>query len=527
MISRPKFLPSACMPGMHSSLSGPETWIPLIECPANFSEELFDVAISQHIHHPEYNSTLILRSETISDSNFASRFSSTIPELDNFQQSRCIHRKLLPRRPGRDASLEQYCTLYKATSSSPHTVLILTPIIYEKDHLPYYHPRVTHLAFRFLHPSPLHDTESDSGVLRIEVVPLPGTPLDQDSRLFRTCLALLDTLHRYGWGATTNYRKRVIHDVLIPREQYQDLYLVMRERHKGLVETWQEVTDPLKHVFEDIGIATYLMLLWKITFGNEEIEEMDLTMGEPWKKWPRPPAGFIDIGCGNGLLTHILISEGYEGHGIDVRERTSWKFYPQETQEHLHINVFNALDFCSDSNPPPFFQPGVFVVANHADELTPWAPVLSTLCSASGYLSIPCCAWDFDTRYERSATTMFPILNRTPISNTSDTCTELGSKKSSLDDFIETLNLGGDGSNSSGYSMYRIWLATLSVHTGWEMECETLRIPSTRNWAIIGRKRSSVLSQKEAMKNVEGIMQRVKERAVFKPRKPEGKSDRH
>lgn len=48
----------------------------------------------------------------------------------------------------------------------------------------------------------------------------------------------------------TNYRKRVIHDVLIPREHYQDLYLIMRERHKSLVDTWQEVTDPLKHVFE-------------------------------------------------------------------------------------------------------------------------------------------------------------------------------------------------------------------------------------------------------------------------------------
>jgi tRNASer (uridine44-2'-O)-methyltransferase len=31
---------------------------------------------------------------------------------------------------------------------------------------------------------------------------------------------------------------------------YQDVYLKMRERHKGLVNTWKETTDPLKHVFE-------------------------------------------------------------------------------------------------------------------------------------------------------------------------------------------------------------------------------------------------------------------------------------
>ncbi|KAE9405265.1 DUF1613-domain-containing protein [Gymnopus androsaceus JB14] len=499
MALRPKFSPSACVDqSVHLPLSSPNaTWIPFIECPANFPEELFETAVSQLIHHPEYNSTLILRSETIS--------------------SRCIHRKLLPRRPGRDESLEQYCTLYKETlSSSSHIVLILTPITSETHPLPYYHPRVSHLAFRYLNHGEAH---SDSGILRIEVVPLADTPLDQGSRLFRTCLALLDTLHRYGWGAMTNYRKRVIHDVLIPRDHYQDLYLIMRERHKNLVDTWQEVTDPLKHVFEDIGIATYLILLWRASFGSGDSDELDLAVEEPWKNWPRPPAGFVDVGCvflknsacGNGLLTHILTSEGYEGHGIDVRERTSWKSYPSTTQNHLHVYAFNPLDPPSESTHSQFFPPGVFIIANHADELTPWAPVLSTLYGASGYLSIPCCAWDFDARYARSATTMFPIAR----------------SSSAMDNFIQSLNLGGDGSNSSGYSMYRIWLATLSAHAGWEVECETLRIPSTRNWAIIGRKISSAMPRGEAMRNVEAILQNVKERAVFKPRKPEGKGDGH
>jgi tRNASer (uridine44-2'-O)-methyltransferase len=92
----------------------------------------------------------------------------------------------------------------------------------------------------------------DPPMLQIELIPLPGTPTDPNSRLYRTCLALLDTLHRYGWGALamTNYQKRVIHDCLVPREIYQDLYLIMRERHKYLVDTWKEVTDPLKHVFK-------------------------------------------------------------------------------------------------------------------------------------------------------------------------------------------------------------------------------------------------------------------------------------
>ena len=100
-------------------------------------------------------------------------------------------------------------------------------------------------------------------MLQIEVIPLPGTPTDPNSRLYRTCLALLETLHRYGWGAMTNYKKRVIHDCLVPRETYQDLYLIMRERHKYLVDTWKEVTDPLKHVFE---VKTFVIIFFMIIY---------------------------------------------------------------------------------------------------------------------------------------------------------------------------------------------------------------------------------------------------------------------
>lgn len=249
----------------------------------------FEIAISQLIHHPEYNSTLILRSEVVEETE--SDFVEAVPRLEGYHPVQCIHRRLLPRRPGRDAALEQYCSLHASESGNPHT-LILTPILAPGASLPYYHPSVSHLAFRYIH-SPMNTDTSPR--LRIEALPLPDTPTDLNSRLYRTCLALLDTLHRYGWGAMTNYKKRVQHDCLVSREAYQDLYLVMRERHKGLVDTWQEVTDPLKHVFEDIGIATYLMLLWKDTFSTSGSTVVD-SAEEPWKSWPRPPGGFLDLG---------------------------------------------------------------------------------------------------------------------------------------------------------------------------------------------------------------------------------------
>ena len=198
--------------------------------------------MSQLIHHPEYNSTLILRSETVSDS--VTNFPRDAPRMEGFRPIRNIHRKLLPRRPGRDSGLEQHCTLYKSSASDNDMaiVLVLTPIIGAGVSLPYYHPAVHHLAFRFI--------PDETPLLRIEIVPLAGIPTDVNSRVYRTCRMLLDTLHRYGWGAVVEYKKRVHHDRVIFREEYQDLYLLMRERHKHLVNEWQEVTDPLKHVFE-------------------------------------------------------------------------------------------------------------------------------------------------------------------------------------------------------------------------------------------------------------------------------------
>ena len=170
--------------------------------------------------------------------------------------------------------------------------------------------------------------------------------------------------------------------------------------------------------------------------------------------------------CGNGLLVHILISEGYDGHGLDLRARTSWSHYPKATQQHLHVQ---ALDPTTQVRPfsHSYLRQGIFLIGNHADELTPWIPVLSTLCEASGYLSIPCCSWTFDAKYERPKCKPYSV----PMP---------------MDDFVKQLNLGGEGTNTSSYSMYRIWLATLSLHCGWNVESEVLRIPSTRNWALVG-----------------------------------------
>ncbi|KAH0835041.1 hypothetical protein J3R83DRAFT_10778 [Lanmaoa asiatica] len=238
----------------------------------------------------------------------------------------------------------------------------------------------------------------------------------------------------------------------------------------------------------------------------------------PSERWPQPPGGFLDLGCGNGLLTHILVSEGYHGHGIDLRARTSWDHYPEHTRAALHVHALDPTQYVrtatTESRPSvviPYLQPGAFLIGNHADELTPWIPLIAAVEHASGYLSIPCCAWSFDERFSHASTTT--VVDLAPIVVDDDA-------------FVDRLNLCGEGGQRSQYSMYRIWLAKLSQWTGWKVECDTLRIPSTRNWAIIGRERLGDVDQVYVERAL-GIIRDVVKRGAFRTRTPEGKAGGH
>jgi tRNASer (uridine44-2'-O)-methyltransferase len=105
---------------------------------------------------------------------------------------------------------------------------------------------------------------------------------------------------------------------------------------------------------------------------------------------------------------------------------------------------------------------------------------------AAGYLSLPCCAWAFDGRFARNAQTgaagaPFAFLFAPRGAGVED-----GGRQDEAA-FVESLGLGSDATAaSSAYAAYRVWLARLAVACGWEVEPDTLRIPSTRNWALVG-----------------------------------------
>jgi tRNASer (uridine44-2'-O)-methyltransferase len=186
-------------------------------------------------------------------------------------------------------------------------------------------------------------------------------------------------------------------------------------------------------------------------------------------------------------------------------------------------------------DPSLLFKKHTFLIGNHADELTPWIPILATLLpDSAGYISIPCCAWAFDERWTR-AYKPYPLPhalstavaeqhdnNRAEVDHQSDNESKDGQAM-----FVEGLHMGGQ-STSTSYAQYRIWLASLASYLGWQVEVENLRIPSTRNWTIVGRKRLDLedaqdqglgLWMQRAAKIIEGIM----DRGMFKVRLPEGK----
>lgn len=147
-------------------------------------------------------------------------------------------------------------------------------------------------------------------------------------------------------------QRRVPFDVLVPEAMYRRRYNRLKEVYgKPWVEKWPEQTDPQKFVYEEVGIAAYLLCLWELERESDP---------EKWQ--PEGPSGqprrqtFVDVGCGNGFLTYILIMEGHDGWGVDIFSRGLWRHYPQHVQECLEVCKMRPSSWVAsslDADDPP------------------------------------------------------------------------------------------------------------------------------------------------------------------------------
>ena len=503
---------------------GDEAWISVITAPAYAPMASWLRVMQSLIRHPERNSSNILRADVLSETTPTN--GEREGDGQGWIKHWTIKRALLPRRPNLDWRMEQDCTLFHRTSSNQapqhapgHTetddahdeeeaireaVVIYTPLVGAETHpkmalpdglsallgqpppseelIPFYHPKVRALAFHYRPAPPSSDANGDTvhGELGISLIPFKAHATENKKtsqkkeaatttkegegyapthRLSRVALSLLTTLHMHTWGDVHSYQKRVHHDNVVPRELYQDTYLELKRRYAGeLIAGWAEATDPTKHVFEEMGIAAFLISLWTLTYNPSPGDGKSGPVDEGWKARVK----FVDVGCGNGLLSYILTREGFAGIGLDLRARKSWANYATRGAQ-LQEWSFHPSALLSPS-PPDHIDAqqaqreaevwrGTWLLGNHADELTPWLPVLATHYAAAGFINLPCCYYALD------GTRAFPLL----------------------------LKRAGEVSRNEQYLAY---IAELHARFGWLVELEPLRIPSTKNWCFVGRTRT-------------------------------------
>jgi tRNASer (uridine44-2'-O)-methyltransferase len=497
-----------------------ESWTSILSTPCCFSPEHFLSVIDNIVRNPNLTSTRLFRAEILYDSNqdaglFAAiqsdgdvqlplEASSLLPHLKaeyrpltcvipQYKLKRVVVRNLIPRNPQLDKPLAQTVNFYEKNAGEGEThmenLVLYTPHLHPTETIPFYHPKVRALAIVHSHGGPTPDE------LSIHYSLLEDHPLVD--RLIRTALKLLQITHKHATGMRNGYTKRVHHDQIIPQKRVQDTYAHLKKTYaKKLTTNWAEKTDPSKHVFEDLAIAAFLMELWKDMYDSEETA------------FP----GFVDIGCGNGILVFILLSEGYSGWGFDARKRKSWSTFsdtikcqlkemvliPEIFRQRLVPESSEIGSIDNDASHNGVFPAGTFIISNHADELTPWTPILSYF-SGCPFIAIPCCSHSltgarhrFSTRPKEVPSMVSGLVPPNP-----------DAEGLSIESSIDTGQIGarlslGPASGSlakkkkgnplpSAYASLAAYVMALSAELGFKVDQEMLRIPSTRNLAVLGR----------------------------------------
>jgi tRNASer (uridine44-2'-O)-methyltransferase len=528
----------------------PELWTIVQSAPANFTSHYFLEVSRNLLENPNLTASHLSRAElsyqSFNDASFnpaathPHELAGIIKHLKPDHQPLLIPggvpgytlewtvvRKLIPRNPKLDASLLQTCHLFTSTqnvlinsqSQTSKTIkanrylVIYLPHATDPEKIPFYHPKICGLAILYTY-QPSAAPGTPLGTLSLYYNLFPERPLD--NRMTRTALRMLEIIHKHSRGRMAGYKKRVHHDLVIPQKAFQDTYAYLKGKYaKPLIDAWVEVTPAEKHVFEDLGIAAFLIELWTDMYGgkaervgealtdasayvnDEEKEKAEAAKEERRRANAQAQfPGFVDIGCGNGLLVWILNEEGWTGWGFDARRRKTWATFSQEYDAKLKemLLVPEVLELTKgpeDGGEGPkthngIFPTGTFIVANHADELTIWTPLLAFL-SESPFIAIPCCSHNFGgTRFRAPAniksttsTTSAPIQGTTATETTTTLEHPPPAKAAPK----------AKQATQSAYASFSAYVTRMTSLLNYKPEHEYLRIPSTRNFAILGREK--------------------------------------
>jgi tRNASer (uridine44-2'-O)-methyltransferase len=515
-----------------------EIWTIVQSAPANFTPQYFLEVSRNLLDNPNLTATYLSRAElsytSFTDATYnpeartphelasivkhmkADHQPRLVLDLPGYKLDWTVVRKLIPRNPKLDESLVQTCHMFTSTGEvavrekdgssrlieTERYLVIYLPHVSDPESIPFYHPKVRGVAILYTFQTNAPPGTAP-GTLSLHYDLFPERPLD--NRMSRTALKMIEIIHKHSKGRMKGYQKRVHHDVVIPQKTFQDTYAYLKGKYaQRLIAKWVEQTPPEKHVFEDLGIAAFLIELWADMYGGEleNVQSLpDLSSAtanetsmleagkERKEKAQRSFPGFVDIGCGNGLLVYILNKEGWNGWGFDARRRKTWDTFEEQYQNNLKemLLVPKILQSKTENEDSVadapishngLFPLGTFIVSNHADELTPWTPLLAFL-SESPFIAIPCCSHSLSgTRFRA------PYYRKHFPTSTSPS------------------------KQPSAFTSLCSYVAYLTSTMSYIPETEYLRIPSTRNIALIGRKREG---ENEKMKDLEEKMKLVQE----------------
>lgn len=308
---------------------------------------------------------------------------------------------------------------------------------------------------------------------------------------------------------------------VVPHNLVQETYARLNDIYaQDLIANWAEEAEPAKHVFEDLAIAALIIELWRKLYGT--VPKSEASESRSATDFP----GFVDMACGNGVLVYVLLMEGYSGIGFDARRRNSWKTFPEPIQNRLMEKIFIPKPFINVLKPeeigvdaePGNYAKGIFIISNHADELTVWTPLIAALaCPTSPlpFLAIPCCSHSLSGDRFR-----YPPVEGGNNSHAPGEGDGSCQKKDLFDQnpqpasgdlralrLLKQKEKTEEGMSTSMYGSLTAKTMKIAQEIGYEVQRSKLQIPSTRSMGITGHQEEGVADE-ELQQKIMQIIQR-------------------